>query len=154
MSAPENIPLPRSPLRGFALRYTTEEQWEEIANEPRHEFRKRYFFFYGSLMDPATLTRVLGLSSPPRLIPAFIKPYHCKMWGLYPALFNGPRGSKVEGVAFEVQSREQVKLLSSTKRGFMKEKAVKSGYKMVLESGAQCSCGSRTSMCYVRDHSI
>ncbi|KAI4146378.1 MAG: hypothetical protein LQ340_005952, partial [Diploschistes diacapsis] len=38
--------------------------------------------------------------------------------GPYPALLDGPRGGKVEGVAFEVRSAEQVKLLQDyeTKR--------------------------------------
>ena len=69
-------------------------------------------------MDPARLTDVLHLKERPTLQPATIIGYHCKLWGPYPALLNGPCGAKVEGVVFEVQSEEQVKLLQDyeTKR--------------------------------------
>ena len=74
-------------------------------------FRKELFFFYGSLMDPTTLIKVLGLKEQPTLQPATITGYHYKLWGPYPALLDSPTGAKVEGAAFEVQSPEQVKLL-------------------------------------------
>lgn len=62
-------------------------------------------------MDPATLTKILNLVEPPILQPATITGYHCKLWGPYPALLDEPCGAKVKGVAFEVQSAEQVKRL-------------------------------------------
>ena len=74
-------------------------------------FNKELYFFYGSLNDPAMLTKVLDLKEPPLLRTATITGYHCKLWGPYPALLEGPREAKVEGVTFEVQSAEQVKLL-------------------------------------------
>ena len=69
-------------------------------------------------MDPATLVKVLHLSEPPTLQPARVTGYQCKLWGQYPALLDGPPGAKVEGVAFEVETAEQVKLLQDyvTKR--------------------------------------
>ena len=81
-------------------------------------FRKQLFFFYGTLMDPTTLSKVLHLKERPLLQRATITGYHCKLWGPYPVLLDGPCGAKVEGVVFEIQSAEQVKLLQDyeTKR--------------------------------------
>ena len=62
-------------------------------------------------MGPFTLAEVLHLEQQPTLQKATIVGYHCKLWGSYPALLDGPFGGKVHGVVFEVQSPEQVKLL-------------------------------------------
>lgn len=62
-------------------------------------------------MDPPTLAKVLHLEQLPTLQMATISGYHYKLWGSYPALLDGPYGGKVQGVVFEVQSAEQVKLL-------------------------------------------
>ncbi len=62
-------------------------------------------------MDPVTLRKVLNLKARPKLQPATITGYHCKLWGAYPVLLDGPCGAKVNGVVFEVQSAEEVKLL-------------------------------------------
>ncbi len=108
------------PLSGFARAFFNAQQSPEVNPAPWQPppFRKELFFFYGTLMDPATLTKVLNLIEPPILQPATITGYHCKLWGPYPVLLDGPCGAKVKGVAFEVQSAEQVKLLQDyeTKR--------------------------------------
>ena len=70
-------------------------------------FRKELYFFYGSLMDPSMLARVLALRHSPELIPAKITGYCCKLWGPYPALLDGPADVEVEGMAYEVQSRTE-----------------------------------------------
>ena len=69
-------------------------------------------------MDPTTLDKVLHLSERPILQPATITGFYCKLWGQYPALLDGPRGAKIEGVAFEVKTAEQINLLQDyeTKR--------------------------------------
>jgi gamma-glutamylcyclotransferase (GGCT)/AIG2-like uncharacterized protein YtfP len=67
-------------------------------------FRKELYFFYGSLMDSSTLARVLRLRELPELRPAKIVGYHCKLWGPYPALVDGPSDATVHGTAYEVQS--------------------------------------------------
>ena len=59
-------------------------------------------------MDPATLAKVLHIQERPVLKPASIGGYHVKFWGSYPVLLNGPFAAKVEGVVFELQSREQL----------------------------------------------
>ena len=46
-------------------------------------FQKTLFFFYGSLMDSTTLTKVLNLTEPPILQPATIIGYSYKLWGRY-----------------------------------------------------------------------
>ncbi|KAI3394425.1 hypothetical protein diail_2675 [Diaporthe ilicicola] len=67
--------------------------------------RKGLYFFYGSLMDPTHLQRVLGLKYRPRnLEPAEVIGYHIRMWGPYPALLDGPPGSVVKGRAYEVEA--------------------------------------------------
>lgn len=108
------------PLSGFARAFFNAQQSPEVNPAPWQPppFRKELFFFYGTLMDPATLTKVLNLIEPPILQPATITGYHCKLWGPYPVLLDGPCGATVKGVAFEVQSAEQVKLLQDyeTKR--------------------------------------
>ena len=64
-------------------------------------------------MDPATLMKVLHLKERPKLQPARIIGYHCKLWGPYPALLNGPYNGIVHGVVFEVESQADVKLLQA-----------------------------------------
>ena len=74
-------------------------------------FRKQYCFFYGSLADSSRLGKVLGFNESPVLHPAKIIGYHCKFWGTYPALLDGPPGATIHGVAYEVQSSEEVQRL-------------------------------------------
>lgn len=76
-------------------------------------FPKQYCFFYGTLMDPSTLARILQLPEPPILRPAKVIGYHVKLWGPYPALLRGPQSHPVDGLAYELQSREQLDRLSA-----------------------------------------
>ena len=71
-----------------------------------HAFLPKFYFFYGSLMDPGQLARVLGLKQRPVTHPASIAGYSCKMWGPYPALTDGPPDAIVHGVAFKVQVQQ------------------------------------------------
>ncbi|KAJ9396373.1 hypothetical protein DTO282F9_6671 [Paecilomyces variotii] len=71
-------------------------------------FRKEYYFFYGTLMDPATLMKVLDLSEEPTLLPTKVAGYYIKLWGKYPALLDGKPGNWVYGMAYEVQSQEHL----------------------------------------------
>jgi gamma-glutamylcyclotransferase (GGCT)/AIG2-like uncharacterized protein YtfP len=72
---------------------------------------EEHLFLYGTLMDPATLSKVLDLRKPLALLPARLIGYHYKLWGPYPALLRGPPSSIVEGVMFKIQSIEQVEQL-------------------------------------------
>ena len=74
-------------------------------------FRKKMFFFYGSLMDPTTLAKVLHLKEPLSLRTAKIEGPPRRLWGPRRAFPAGPRETIVEGAVFEAQSPEQVKLL-------------------------------------------
>lgn len=76
-------------------------------------FQKQYCFFYGTLMDPPTLASILRLPEPPVMRPAKVVGYHIKLWGPYPALLVGPPLQPVEGLAYEVQSQEQLDRLSA-----------------------------------------
>ena len=76
-------------------------------------FRKEPCFFYGTLMDPSVLAKVLKLRDPPTLVPANIVGYKCKRWGQYPALGDDLNGSVVEGKAYLVQTLTQRKRLEA-----------------------------------------
>ena len=64
-------------------------------------------------MDPKTLAKVLRLPIRPTCYPAKIIGYSCKLWGSYPALVDNPPGAIVHGVAYEVQSPEEVTCLQA-----------------------------------------
>lgn len=81
--------------------------WEQTPDYDYSAFRREYYFFYGTLMDPSTLARVLQLPARPQLYPAKIVGYSCKLWGPYPAVMDGPTGAIVHGMAYEVQSSEE-----------------------------------------------
>ncbi|KAH8812221.1 hypothetical protein F5884DRAFT_784787 [Xylogone sp. PMI_703] len=74
-------------------------------------FHKRFYFFYGSLIDPGTLKKVLGLHEWPRLFPGKITGYHCMIWGEYPVLLDGEPHEVVYGMAYEVTSLEAAERL-------------------------------------------
>ncbi|KIM73859.1 hypothetical protein PILCRDRAFT_14928 [Piloderma croceum F 1598] len=64
-------------------------------------FSPKFYFFYGSLMDPGQLARVLGLRQYQAVTrPASITGYSCKMWGPYPALV-ATRLAEYETEAYE-----------------------------------------------------
>lgn len=54
------------------------------------------------------LLEILGLDpdSKPELRPGRIYGYSTKLWGQYPALVNGPAGSVVEGMVYNVRTTE------------------------------------------------
>ena len=79
---------------------------EDIFVDYTPTFRTKFYFFYGPLVDPDQLMRVLHLDERPVIHPASVEPYSCKMWGPYPALIDAKQGSVVRGVAFEVTSKE------------------------------------------------
>ncbi|CRG92800.1 hypothetical protein PISL3812_09867 [Talaromyces islandicus] len=70
------------------------------------------YFFYGTLSDPSMLRDILGLQSEPKLRPAFILGYDCKLWGQYPALVDAP-GSRVKGTVYNVQTVEHGERLAA-----------------------------------------
>ncbi|KAJ5101185.1 hypothetical protein N7456_007237 [Penicillium angulare] len=78
-----------------------------------YPFQSQYYFFYGSLMDPATLARVLQLPEAPRLRPAKVIGYHTELWGPYPALLDGPPLHSVEGFACEILQKKHSDLLQA-----------------------------------------
>ncbi|RFU24009.1 hypothetical protein B7463_g12329, partial [Scytalidium lignicola] len=106
------------PLSLMARKFLDERLPDAIAHHrqehPRHlSFCGEFYFFYGSLMDPETLRRVLKLQELPRLFPSKILGYHCMLWGEYPALIDGMLNEPVYGMAFEVQSPEDVTRLEN-----------------------------------------
>lgn len=89
------------------------QAWEPDPTYDYNAFRKEFYFFYGTLMDPKTLAEVLRLPSRPTCYPANIIGYSCKLWGPYPALVDNPPGAIIHGMAYEVQSPEEVNYLQA-----------------------------------------
>ena len=86
------------------------EEWEK----PKPKiWQQNPFFFYGTLKDPQTLSRILDKPvSPSSLRPAYIEGYSIEMWGQYKALVTGPQGNIIEGMVYEVQSEEDEEKLT------------------------------------------
>jgi gamma-glutamylcyclotransferase (GGCT)/AIG2-like uncharacterized protein YtfP len=75
-------------------------------------FQKVLYFLYGTLMDPNTLSKVLGTQERPEIKPAHIFGYQCKLWGPFPALIDEVSWEPVHGVVYEVKNvEEQQKLV-------------------------------------------
>ncbi|KAJ5101379.1 hypothetical protein NUU61_003601 [Penicillium alfredii] len=77
--------------------------------EPDTTFQPQYYFFYGTLMDPATLAQTLKQTrnGRPELHHAKIVGWRCKLWGPYPALVAGPPDNVIHGRAYELQSIQE-----------------------------------------------
>ncbi|OAP58750.1 hypothetical protein AYL99_07840 [Fonsecaea erecta] len=82
---------------------------EENSPRPLQDEYPVWYFFYGTLGDPAVLKHHLNLDTEPSLVPAHIKGAEVRLWsGKYKALVDAPSGSaKVFGSAFLVRSREE-----------------------------------------------
>lgn len=73
-----------------------------------------WYFFYGTLADPVTLSRQLPLQERPNLRPATIRGGVLKTWaGKYKALVDGPANALVEGSAYCVLNKEHENALRS-----------------------------------------
>lgn len=76
-------------------------------------FRKTYYFFYCTLMDPETLGNVLKRAYSPEARPAVTWGPRLKLWGEYPALVSGPKKEIICGVACEIQSQQEADRLAA-----------------------------------------
>jgi len=92
------------------LQQALEGYWFE--SEERLAPRLGSYFCYGTLMDPALLSEILGLPEKPKLRSAKLVGYLLKLWGQYPALINGPPGAVVEGMVYEVEDEKHAKRLA------------------------------------------
>lgn len=80
----------------------THEETRKIQDATNRE-GKALYFFYGTLMDPASLQRVTGLQVAPRMRPAHVVGYTTKLWGPFPVLLHGRSDDVVRGVACEIE---------------------------------------------------
>lgn len=81
---------------------------------PRDPFRREYCFFYGTLMDPNTLSQVLKSSErPPVMRRARVIGYEIKLWGPYPALLDGEPLHLVDGMVYEILSQTELDRLAA-----------------------------------------
>lgn len=69
-------------------------------------YKPTYYFFYGTLTQPETLSHILDLKEQPVLRPAKLIGYALVDWGQYRALVHGEPGQEVSGRAYLVQSPE------------------------------------------------
>ncbi|KAJ5851466.1 uncharacterized protein N7529_010851 [Penicillium soppii] len=74
---------------------------------------EEHCFFYGTSMDPHTLSQVLNLSKPPVMRRARVAGHEIKLWGQYPALLGGKPGHSVHGVVSELLTRPQLDRLAA-----------------------------------------
>ncbi|KAG6359875.1 hypothetical protein INS49_010928 [Diaporthe citri] len=79
-----------------------QEKFRSI-QDPINREGEALYFFYGTLMDPATLQRVTGLQATPRMRPAHVVGYTTKLWGPFPVLLHGRRDDLVRGMACEIE---------------------------------------------------
>lgn len=59
------------------------------------------------------LADILKLEHKPILRPANVVGYTCKLWGQYPAIFDGKMGATVSGTAYNVTSVDDARKLAS-----------------------------------------
>jgi hypothetical protein len=87
-SAESRLPPPAS----LSLTKSLKEQTSmaETCTHEQPDSRVNYYFFYGSLMDHAVLSRALQQPHRPEIYPATVEGWQCKMWGEYPALVRSP----------------------------------------------------------------
>lgn len=93
---------PRSPESELGEQTLTEDE-NRRGEHPTDREGKALYFFYGTLMDPATLQRVTGLQTVPRMRPAHVVGYTTKLWGPFPVLLHGRRDDVVRGMACEIE---------------------------------------------------
>lgn len=86
------------------------EEWQKA--KPKI-WQKKSYFFYGTLKQPQTLSRILEKPVPQSALhSAYIVGYSIEMWGQYKALVDGPQGNIVEGTAYELQTEEDEERLA------------------------------------------
>lgn len=76
-------------------------------NRPMRQFEEVYYFFYGTLMDPSTLGKVLKCPDTPDVNEATIEAHRIKFWGEYVALVIGFPEQTIHGVACKIKSEEE-----------------------------------------------
>lgn len=117
MAPPENLPPPSLMVRKFlnydaAAHAAKDAEDAALASAP---FERGYCSFYGSLMDPETLSRVLNLATPDslKMRRARVLGYQIKLWGPYPALVDGEPNQSVYGVMCEISSEAHMDRLAA-----------------------------------------
>nr|POE99347.1 hypothetical protein CFP56_52740 [Quercus suber] len=71
-----------------------------------------WYFFYGTLLRPEVLRRILDLPEEPSYRPAHIVGFELSKWGQYLTLIDGPRDNEVAGAAYLVESEEHANKLA------------------------------------------
>lgn len=97
-------------------------------------WNEKFYFFYGTLMDPSTLTNVLGHPRP-ETYPAFITGYSMKLWGQYPALVNEATDQRISGRAYHVTSKTEADRLAAYETSMYRT----SGCTIYFEDGSQAA---------------
>lgn len=112
----------------------------------RPPFREKFFFSYGTLMDPDTLAAVLGSPKKPDFYKYYIIGYHTMLWREYPALLDGP-GHPVYGMACKTKTQEEMDRLAA----YESVNYAVDGYILHFENG---SSAFGNTLCWQGDVSI
>lgn len=106
--------VPSSPMaRKFMIAAEKGRSLASYGSHPKRYFEEVYYFFYGTLMDPPTLGRVLNRSDTPNVHKATIEAYKIKLWGEYPALVIGFPEQTIHGIACKIRSQEEADRLAA-----------------------------------------
>lgn len=108
----ENIP-PSPMTRKFMLAAEKGRHPASYGNRPMRQFEEVYYFFYGTLMDPSTLGKVLKCPDTPDVHEATIEAHRIKFWGEYAALVIGFPEQTIHGVACKIKSEEEADRLAA-----------------------------------------
>ena len=92
-----------------------------------------WYFFYGTLRDPATLAEVIigSQGELPKLHPARIDGYETMLWGSRAALVKGVSDVSVRGSAFKIETTTQARRL----QGYATDAFKVESCKLRLEDG-------------------
>jgi len=110
----ENSSTSKPPVKPKGKRNIMLERFQNYQHKPpvsRYTYKPELFFFYGTLTDPLQLQQVLQLPEPPILKPARVPSRKIMLWGQYPTLVNGTFDDFVDGMAYFVETEEQLKML-------------------------------------------
>ncbi|RHZ43751.1 gamma-glutamylcyclotransferase family protein [Aspergillus thermomutatus] len=107
---PPNLPPPSLMVRKFM-------RWDgtipPLVTKEDRPFKEKWFFFYGTLMNPEALARVLNRSEKPELPHAIVFGQKILYLGEYPAAVQGEADHPIDGVVCMIESQEELNRLEA-----------------------------------------
>ena len=96
-----------------SIQAAASKQVKHIPHRITAEYVKSLWFFYGSLMDPDVLQRILDLPERPLFQRGKLLGFKIKMWGIYPAAVPSSSDNRIEGMVYALESQEHLKRLEA-----------------------------------------